>query len=394
MTRRRWLRFSLRALLLLTLLAGIVCGWLGTELARMRRERLAVAKLKKIASIYFHLEPEKRKSLMFPGLGGEPPPMTLKQKAVRQIFGKPYHQRVADVFLWGAESRDTTIAKTVDLSLLRDFDAITDISIRNVSVRNAQSISHLRHIRSLTLVNTGIEDVTCLNGLTRLLKVNVSNNRLTQLPSLNSLSDLNELDLSNTRVHRLDSVHQCVSLESLWLTKTIVSDLGPLMNLRKLVHVDVGHTKVTNAQALHGKPALSGLVLTGCQVDRMPLLPSLTYLDISDTKISSLAFVRQSPKITGLITSGTPIMDLRPLERLPLVYLGLGKTKVRDVTPLLKIKTLTDLWIFPGSVSKSELRKLKKELPELIIHEDHEGLNWDPTRQSPFVIGIEPVVVQ
>ena len=41
--RRRWLRFSLRTLLVLMTVLGVALGWLGVQVNRVRKQRDAVA---------------------------------------------------------------------------------------------------------------------------------------------------------------------------------------------------------------------------------------------------------------------------------------------------------------------------------------------------------------
>ena len=48
---RRWLRFSLRALLVLMTLAGAALGWLGLQIETARREQAAIDELSGIRAI-------------------------------------------------------------------------------------------------------------------------------------------------------------------------------------------------------------------------------------------------------------------------------------------------------------------------------------------------------
>jgi hypothetical protein len=56
-SKRRWLRFGLRTLLVCVLLAGLIFGWLARELQRVRERVAVVAELDRVGVYVYQYEP-------------------------------------------------------------------------------------------------------------------------------------------------------------------------------------------------------------------------------------------------------------------------------------------------------------------------------------------------
>jgi len=228
---RRYLRFSVRGLIVLVLLIGL---WLGRTVHNARVQRQAVSAIRTAGGhVWYYLEKTDGTSWW---------PNWLVAR-----LGVDYLDDIRYVFL----SRVCTDADLVHVGRLS----------RLVVLKLGES----------SVTDTGLVH---LRGLTKLSILGLSGTRVSDagLAHLKGLTNLSELDLRATQVTDagLEHLTGLTNLEVLWIENTRVSDRGMahLKGLTKLSDLNLGGTQVTDAGLVHlnGLTKLSVLKLDGTRV--------------------------------------------------------------------------------------------------------------------------------
>ena len=147
--RRRWLRFSLRTLLVVMLLLGVLFGVLGSMAQEARRQRKVVADLREMGAQFV--------------FSGEEPSMP-------ELLDIGYCRRVIECH----------------------FD--------NPQVADVTPLAELKNLRWLDLECTQVADVTPLAELKKLEGLDLSGTQVADVTPLAELKNLNVLYLVNTQV--------------------------------------------------------------------------------------------------------------------------------------------------------------------------------------------------
>ena len=124
----------------------------------------------------------------------------------------------------------------------------------------------------------------------------------------------------------------------------------PLQYCTDLMMLDIGHCKLTNIEAIGKMTRLRVLILADNKItDISPLanLNDLEYVEIFLNKISDL----------------TPLANKTKLLDLNLYYNPIG-----DISPILTCTALERLWIGEAGLSRSQLNKLRKGLPNCRVN--------------------------
>ena len=118
--KRRWLRFSLRSLLLFTAVLSIFFAWAGSILIRVFEQRSVVAKIQSLGGeFYFDYQ-----------LAGEEPPPG--PKLIRLIIGDDVFAYVAAVSL-----NDGDRATDADLAILPKLARLKDVAVHGSNSASA-----------------------------------------------------------------------------------------------------------------------------------------------------------------------------------------------------------------------------------------------------------------
>ena len=141
--RRRWLRFSLRTLLIVVTVLSVPLGWVGWEMGQVRRERATIAWVEEMGGyVSFHTEEDP--------FGG----------ANRFRSG-------ADKRSWWEESTDKWFGKRVrwvrlnytkvsDLSPLAELKNLNQLVLNNTQVSDLSPLVELKGLERLFLTNTQV----------------------------------------------------------------------------------------------------------------------------------------------------------------------------------------------------------------------------------------------
>jgi Leucine-rich repeat (LRR) protein len=207
--KRRWFQFSLRSLMIFTLICAIPCAWLGRKIEQKRREREAVQAI---------VELHGRVQYDYERAGAKP----AGPDWLRNLLGENFFNEV----------------EVVDCAGIKVTE-MTDAGLEN--------LKSLPKLQVLLLEGTPVTDVG--------------------LASIRGLTHLQELDLAETNVSDagLENLKGLVQLQSLGLSETQVSDngLANLKGLTKLQVLRVSGPNVTDAGVNKLQKALPN-----CKIDR------------------------------------------------------------------------------------------------------------------------------
>jgi hypothetical protein len=326
--KRRWLQFSLRTLLIVMLVVGAICGWIGNRLQRARHQEQVVEQLTKLgASVCYDFEWEEfgEDPLAFTLLDFESPRTPPGPKWLRSLVGDDCFRRVVGVhFDYGGQSDEVAqLAGTLDDLVCLTFglgDAgyhLTDAGLAKLG--NLRKLEQLEVDNCAKITNDGLRVLRQLTNLERLVLLNTDQIDQSGLRHIAGLTKLHSL------VYRADKFDE-----------QVLGELGDLKLLQRLVLF--GHLSSTRALAT---------------LAQFPLLEELTiYFFKTGHPISpqELAGVRRLTKLKKLTISirEHPVTydwlhEIPNLEELSIF--GEGEISLNDAFPcivrLVKLRKLS-----------------------------------------------------
>ncbi|KAJ3129441.1 hypothetical protein HK100_008613 [Physocladia obscura] len=211
------------------------------------------------------------------------------------------------------------------LKNIQDFSVAASVSIENSNVLASFSST----LRILNLSYAQITSFEFLKSMTHLTVLNLTFTRVSKL-LLPDLPLLNEFYASGTLINNAELkklVKHAPNLVILDIASTIISDIAPLADLKKL------------------KTVVLALCSELENIDSLSKLVHLTFLDISMTKVSDLYVITNLINLERLNIKNTPIKSIHSLfalKKLKLLAVGslsrdLGFAKLNDSLPNLHI---------------------------------------------------------
>jgi hypothetical protein len=327
--RRRFLRLSIRSLIVLVLAIGAALGWIVRQ-AHPQRE--AVTAIVKAGGMVDYK--------IYPGA----PAFSWTKPAswssrIGEHIGIDFVDHVAYVqFTNQPNTNDTerrrALARLPDVGRLETLN-LAGASITDDDLAELDGLSHLEH---LMLQNTAITDAG--------------------LAHVRNLTSLQEIYIRNTPIgdDGLTHFQRLTSLTHLTISRNKVTDVGleRLKDLHSLQNLDVAYTQISDAGLEH-----------------LAALSNLDTLKLAGTRITDrgLAHLKRLTKLSSLDLSGTRVTDAG-LERLKgltnLSELDLSKTKVTDagVVDLKKLKKLSRVDVFGTRVTAAGIGQLHLPPPK------------------------------
>lgn len=176
-----------------------------------------------------------------------------------------------------------------------------------------------------------------------------------------------------------DFLPTCNNVEFLWLTTTtpqIIFDSACLLD--KLIGLNIKNSNIKSLDSLSKLKKLKYLRIgNSSKVESIEALKNLTVLEVlvieNFKNISDFSLIKELSSLKFLTIEGgfsnkQKVDDFQFLAALKnLIYLSTAmiSTTKKDIEPLFKLKHLKTLnWAF--DLTKSEMEKLKQELPDLI----------------------------
>ena len=114
--RRRWYTFSLRSLLIFTVIAGFGFGWLGLKVKEARDQRLAVEAIEKLEGAVFYDYQYDEQGIWISD--AEPP----APRWLRQLLGDDLFCSVLSVVIEDQQFTDTGLIDVAGLTNLEDLN--------------------------------------------------------------------------------------------------------------------------------------------------------------------------------------------------------------------------------------------------------------------------------
>ncbi|PHS00491.1 MAG: hypothetical protein COA78_23865 [Blastopirellula sp.] len=322
----KWLpkfRFSMRTLFIIVTLLCVLLVPLSVKLYQARQQRLAVEwLLANGGGVKYDHQVDAERAMIF--LASPP----TDNRWLRRVFGNDF------------------------------FDAVVEVSITNPNVTDISQLTHLRSIENVFLNNPQNVDLSPLESLKTLdsLSINFSSKKSFTLKNMAELSKLNcplTVILEGKLIDDLTPIQPLSNIHNLLIEEPQVTDLTPLIHLDQLESLCISFTPVKDISALSNLSRLKDLGLCGTQVNDFSPLSNLAQLE----------------SLTIFAPNTTDIMDLTSLGKLTnLRQLSLLTSKINDLSPLENLVNLEHL-TFSNQVSKAEIDKLEKALPNCEVNE-------------------------
>jgi hypothetical protein len=313
--RRRWFQFSMRTLLIVTLLIGAGAAWLSSEIRRAKRQEAAVEALREGgATIIFAHE----RIIAYENSAWRSTPIIVAQSKpgpqwLRHWLGLDLFSRVASVEIRIDPKEDLPRFES-QVALLADVPSVESVSLTLLSVDDSLVISDAVVDRIVALPN--------LNSLSL-----VGDRRLLTYPIQDGVSH-DVVDLSEMAWRRLAEATsiESLSLICIRLNEQSLKSITAMTHLRELeVEID-GHLSDDAISILAGCDKLTRLHLvakglTEQSLPRIAALPDLTDLtlrmDLTNEAIRQLAGMRGLQRLKLLSRRYVSEDKLMPLAGLP-----------------------------------------------------------------------------
>lgn len=259
--RRRWLRVSVRSLLLLLVAVAVPLAW---KVNRVRNQRIVAAEVKKLnGQLNYDWEWKS------PRQYGPSGPNWLKN-----LLGHDYFTDIVFVDLHDPEANDDTLASIASLPHLAGVQILSE----NVS---DTGLLHLARAKHLTFLQIGSKKLT-ETGFAH----------LTGLKSLNKLSlILAEPQITDANLSHIANIKQLAWL-SINATNVSSDSLARIVKLPKLIILDIDSPFITDADL--------ELLKTANEL----LLFSLNDANVTDAGLTHLA---KMTRLSGVTVSGTRV---------------------------------------------------------------------------------------
>jgi hypothetical protein len=378
--RRRWFQFSLRTLLVGTVLLSCAFAFYKEIFYRVHQQRRLISKIEKIGGRVGYDDPYRRaveRKLDPPG-----------SPFVRWLVGNDAYASVEHIDLRQSGATDK------DLDTLTEFPKLNAVSIDNrftqnglISLAKNQNLStiviydmyfdepglkplaSLNKLKSLHLLGTSVDDRSLRNlgTLTNLefMQLNGGNGcdisseglaRVSELPNLMKLHIFNFKKIDRDGIHALAKSPKLKEL-ALYSSSISDNDLEYLGDLKELKQLSLVNNSITLASLDHLKKI--------AKLDKLTLSFSL----MDNAGIASLR--KSALPISGLILEKSQISDtsIEDLLKIPtLMELDLQNTNVtaEGIKRLAKAKQLSRLLIGP-KISADVVAYLQLQLPQCYI---------------------------
>ena len=372
--KRRWPQFSLRTLLLLTVLISLFFAWIGNILIRVHHQRDIVAKIQSLGGKAYYAY-----QLAGEHIDAKSPP---GPKIVRFFIGDDAFAHVEAVFL-NYESKTTD----KDLVLLTELPKLKDISLdgHDITDKGLEYVAQVPKLRGLSLTNTNVtaDGLARLHSADGLVSLTLHGSTVNDdtIRQLNKLPNLQYLQLVRTTVtsagvKHLGDLSQLRGLDLLVAASVDNDGLRHLANLTNLETLQLLDTSVSDDGLVHlrGLTHLRALVLSGTNVsdsgiEHVSALRKLTHLRLDRTKVgdAGLAQLTKLNDLESLCLTRTEVSDdgvvhLAKMSELRSLEIHWTKISGDGILRMAHLTNLETISVGPD-VTKSAATQFRNSLP-------------------------------
>ena len=235
------------------------------------------------------------------------------------------------------------------------FPDLSGVTVRNLTVSNCQGISKLSlnagALYSIDLSGSGINDISFLSGADMLEKISLAHTKVTDLTPLIPLKKIKKLDLTGIQMEAFD-----IELKSLGLEKICLHDCGltstrGLADYTKLVEVDLGGNQLSEVDFLAAiAENLTALDLSGnpLKEESLEFLNKATHMntlildhiDLSDKQLSYAQDMKKLEKISARDCGLSDISGISGCSELDEILLGFNS--ISYLEPIAEIADKSD----------------------------------------------------
>jgi Leucine Rich repeat len=200
--KRRWFQFSLRTLMIFTVVVAVGSGWLGKKMEQKRKEREAVTA---IVNLGGGVRYDYQKLGTLAARNAEP----TGPRWLRNLLGENFFSEVKNAWFTRASSSRTVMTGDVtdaDIANLKDFPQLTTLNLSDTKITDDGLIQlkTLSQLKVLFLDGTEITGAGLgnLEGLTLLEDVSLTNSKVTDsaLAHIGGFAQLQSLSVAGTKV--------------------------------------------------------------------------------------------------------------------------------------------------------------------------------------------------
>ncbi len=345
---RRWLQFSLRSLLIFTVICALACEWIVHWIEHKRMRQEAIDALLKIGGrvIFDFQQPG--------GSGVSTGPMWLRRQLGENAFDD-----VVEVDLIGDELTDEALK---NLKAIPSVKSLRLLYAGKVTDSGLSNLAPLVKLQRLVIEGSQVTGIDSLDGLPELESLTLAGNNLTDagIAKIKGLTGLRELSLSGRGLTDAGLIHikGLSKLKVLNLCGDSITDAG-LNHLRGLVglqRLNLARTRVIGKglASLFGLNQLNDLNLAETDVndhaaEQLCKLTRLQTLNLRGTRLTDAGLKR--------------VAEMSNLRSLILTAKGKPDSALERISQINKVPMPLRL----NPISDQGFTKLQKALPNCVI---------------------------
>ena len=192
----------------------------------------------------------------------------------------------------------------IDLKDLEKFPNLKSIEMGDI--KNMQSLSNLKKLRTVELYSHGISDISCLSELRFITHLTLGGNEIKDLSPLANLKKLKDVRLNGNRICDLTPLNGLKNIKILSLHDNKIRDISPLSELVSLEKLYLGENKIKDISALSNCKNLREIELFGNPLFSVEPLLRLEHLESIATDTGKIYELLSSKfeKQTGIRSNG------------------------------------------------------------------------------------------
>ncbi|GKT32849.1 hypothetical protein ADUPG1_006904, partial [Aduncisulcus paluster] len=238
-------------------------------------------------------------------------------------------------------SNNTAISDLTPFSVV-DGHPIVDLRMSSNSITSVEPLMNLTNLQHLEMQNNNISDISYLAGNPSLTYINFNNNSIQSISSISENQMINTMYLNDNLIEDISPLANTISsLTTLSLNGNPLDisadNLGNLSGLVNIISLGIGECGIINL------PDMSGLVkLTSLNISSNPLCVDSAMSDLSTLSTLTILQTLNFRSIAeGKISVNMSFLDT--FTKLTTLYLE--GTKIDNMTPIAKCRTLVKLYI-------------------------------------------------